>query len=187
MRVQKVRFFSRNVRQMYLDAFPPAERMPFPVMVAMSKLWNTDFLEFYDGDTLCGFVYLAHNRKLVFIMFLAVDETLRSKGYGSTILHEIQSRYSDKKIIVSIEPCNAAASDLALRTRRKAFYNRNGYQDTGYRMRLSGVEQEILICNGNFDKREFRLFFVLYSNGTVWPKIWRRETENHNKWQMKNK
>ena len=97
MRTQKVSFSSRDVRQMYLDAFPPAERMPFPVMVAMSKLWHTDFLEFYDGDTLCGFVYLAHNRKLVFIMFLAVDETFRSKGYGSAILHEIQSNIRKRK------------------------------------------------------------------------------------------
>ena len=55
---------------MYLEAFPSEERMPFPAMVAMSKLWHTDFLEFYDSDTLCGFVYLAHCRKLVFIMFL---------------------------------------------------------------------------------------------------------------------
>ena len=176
MRIQKVSFSSRNVRKMYLDSFPPAERMPFPVMVAMSKLWHTDFLEFYDGDTLCGFVYLAHNRKLVFIMFLAVDEALRSKGYGSAILHEIQSRYPKKKIIVSIEPCDAVAPDLAMRERRKAFYCRNGYWETGYRMRLSGVEQEILICNGGFDKGEFRLFFALYSNGTVWPKIWMQKT-----------
>ena len=94
MRTRKVSFSSRNVRQMYLNTFPPAERLPFPLMVAMSKLWHTDFLEFYDGDTLCGFVYLPHNRKLVFIMFLAVDETLRAKGYGSAILHEIQKRCS---------------------------------------------------------------------------------------------
>ena len=52
--------------------------------------------------------------------------------------------------------------------------------DTGYKMKLSGVEQEILISNGDFDKNEFRLFFVLYSNGTVWPKIWRNEMEKNN-------
>ena len=57
----------------------------------------------------------------------------------------------------------------------QAFYSRNGYRETGYRMRLSSVEQEILICNGEFDKREFRRFLALYSNGTVWPKIWRQE------------
>ena len=89
MQTRNVCLSSRNVRKMYLDAFPPAERMPFPMMVAMSKLWNTVFLEFSDGDTPCGFAYLAHNRQLVFIMFLAVDQALRSKGYGSAILHEI--------------------------------------------------------------------------------------------------
>ena len=176
LRAQKVSFFSRNVRQMYLEAFPSEERMPFPAMVAMPKLWHTDFLEFYDGDTLCGFVYLAHNCKMGFIMFLAVDEVLRSKGYGSEILHEIQRRYSDKKMIVSIEPCDEDAPDLARRAKRKAFYSRNGYRETGYRMRLSGVEQEILIGNGEFDQKEFRLFFALYSNGTVCPKIWRQDT-----------
>ena len=43
-------------------------------------------------------------------------------------------------------------------------------------MRWSGVEQEILISNGKFDKGEFHPFFALYSNETVWPKIWRQET-----------
>ena len=66
------------------------------------------------------------------------------------------------------------------------FYNaictggyKNGFLDTGYRMKLSGVEQEILISNGDFDKSEFLLFFVLYSNGTVWSKIWRNEKEKN--------
>lgn len=41
-------------------------------------------------------------------------------------------------------------------------------------MKLNGVVQEIIITNGEFIKREFRLFFALYSNGTMWPKIWER-------------
>ncbi len=66
------------------------------MIVAMSKLWNTEFLGFYDGNTLCGFTYLAHNSKIVFVMFLAVDKALRSKGYGSAILQDIQSKYQKK-------------------------------------------------------------------------------------------
>jgi len=111
---------------------------------------------------------------MVFIMFLAVDEKLRSKGYGSAILHEIQKIYPDKKITISIEPCDDKAPDIALRKRRKAFYMRNGYIETGYFMKLNGVMQEIIITNGEFVKGEFRLFFILYSNGTVWPRIWKQ-------------
>ena len=85
---------------------------------------------------------------------------------------EIKNRYPDKKIIISIEPCDDSAPDIELRKRRKEFYKRNGYNETGYMIKLSGVIQEIIITNGDFDKKEFLLFFILYSNGTVWPKIW---------------
>lgn len=114
----------------------------------------------------------AVNRKMIFIMFLAVDESLCTKGYGSAILKEIKNRYPDKKIMVSIEPCDDSAPDIEVRKRRKAFYRKNGYSETGYMIKLSGVVQEIMITNGDFDKKEFLLFFIFYSNGTVWPKIW---------------
>ena len=84
---------------------------------------------------MCGFVYLAHNRKIVFVMFFAVDKLLRSKGYGSAILQNIQSKYPEKKIIISIEPCDEVAPDIELRTRRRDFYMRNRYQETGYMMK----------------------------------------------------
>ena len=109
---------------------------------------------------------------MIFIMFLAVDGSLRTKGYGSAILKEIKNRYPDKKIMVSIEPCDDSAPDIEVRKRRKAFYRKNGYGETGYMIKLSGVVQEIMITNGDFDKKEFLLFFIFYSNGTVWPKIW---------------
>ena len=89
-------------------------------------------------------------------------------------MREIQSRYPDKKIIISIEPCDERAPDIELRKRRKAFYLRNDYRETGYYMKLNGVVQEIIITNGEFIKREFCLFFALYSNGIMWPRIWKQ-------------
>lgn len=174
IRNQKVKLKNADVKNIYFDSFPKNERMPFFMMVAMSKLWNTEFLAFYDGNTLCGFVYLAHNKKIVFIMFLAVDKTLRSKGYGSAILQDIQNKYPDKKIIISIEPCDKVAPDIELRARRKDFYIRNGYRETGYMMKLNGIAQEIIINNGEFDQKQFRTFFAIYSNGTMCPKIWKQ-------------
>ena len=52
MQIKKVRFRNSDVKSIYFDSFPKNERMPFSMMVAMSKLWNTDFLSFYDGDKL---------------------------------------------------------------------------------------------------------------------------------------
>lgn len=174
MNVKKVKLGHSDVKRIYFESFPKSERMPFPLMVAMSKLWNTDFLGFYEEDTLCGFIYLAHNRKIVFVMFFAVDAALRSKGFGSAILQEIQKKYPTKKIIISIEPCDETAPDIEIRKKRKAFYLRNGYKETGYMIKLAGVVQEIIIANGEFNKSQFKRFFVLYSNGTMWPRIWKQ-------------
>ena len=174
MNVKKVELGHSDVKRIYFESFPKSERMPFPLMVAMSKLWNTDFLGFYEEDTLCGFIYLAHNRKIVFVMFFAVDAALRSKGFGSAILQEIQKKYPTKKIIISIEPCDETAPDIEIRKKRKAFYLRNGYKETGYMIKLAGVVQEIIIANGEFNKSQFKRFFVLYSNGTMWPRIWKQ-------------
>ena len=147
--------------------------MPFGLMLAMSRLWNTEFLAFYDQDTLGGFVYMAAIRNITFVMFFAVAENLRSKGYGSCILNEVQAMHANHKIILSIEPCDTNATDIAQRFRRKKFYLNNGYKETGYFMKLGGKEQEILIRNGMFDKREFTLFFMQYSNFTMIPRIWK--------------
>ncbi len=172
---QKVRFSSTDIKRIYLEAFPKSERMPFFLMAAMSKLWNTQFLGFYDGDDPCGLIYLASNRKMVFVMFLAVDKRLRAKGYGSAILQQVKEMYPHKKILVSIEPCDDFAADLTLRKRRKAFYIQNGYRETGFRLKLNGIEQEILILNGEFVKKEFRSFFLFYSAGSIYPKIWEQK------------
>ena len=41
LEIQNVKMRSTAIRRIYLEAFPKRERMPFPMMVAMSKLWNT--------------------------------------------------------------------------------------------------------------------------------------------------
>ena len=172
LRAQKVKINNMDIKRIYFEAFPKRERMPFPLMVAMSKLCNTQFFGFYDGDIPCGFIYLASNRKIVFVMFFAVDKCLRSKGYGSFMLQQIKNKYPNKKIIVSIEPCDDIAPDIELRKRRKTFYMKNGYKETGYMMKLNGVVQEIMVTNGEFMKKEFCSFFLTYSFGSIYPKIW---------------
>lgn len=114
MVIKKVGFKNKEIKRIYFDSFPKNERMPFPMMVAMSGLWNTDFLGFYENEAPCGFVYLSNIGKTVFVMFLAVEKSLRSKGYGSAILDEIKNRYPDKKIIISIEPCHENAPDIEI-------------------------------------------------------------------------
>ena len=163
--VKSVRLSDRDIKRIYFDAFPKNERMPFFLMILMSKLWNTQFWGFYDGDTPCGFAYFAFNRKLLFLMFLAVYNSLRGEGYGSAILAEIRDKYPDKKLIVSIEPCEDTSPDIEIRKRRKAFYGRNGYGETDFQIKLSGVVLFLKIVQKSHD-RLFAIPFplILLSN-----------------------
>lgn len=174
LEIKKVKLSNKNVKKIYFDSFPKEERMSFLMMVLMTKITHTDFLAFYDKGKLCGFIYSATMENITFIMFLAVDKNIRSKGYGSKILEEIQRLYPNNKIIIPIERSDVEATNINDRIRRKNFYSKNGYIDTGYLIKLSKTEQEIIIKNGIFDKDELFNFFVKYSNGTMKPKIWKK-------------
>ena len=163
----------QKIKEIYTSSFLKKDRMPFWLMLIMAKMRNTEFIAFHDKYTLCGFVYMTTIENLTFVMFLAVDENIRSKGYGSRILDKIQSMHTDNKIIISIERCDEDAKDISQRIRRKKYYVNNGYVETGYLVELENKKQELLIKNGEFDEDEFCLFFKKYSNGTVKPKLWR--------------
>ena len=161
-----------KVKEIYTSSFQKEDRMPFWLMLLMARLPSTDFLALYDNNILCGFVYMATIKELTFVMFFAVDQTLRSKGYGSGILDKVQSLYPNNKIIVSIERCDETANDLADRVRRKNFYLNNGYTETGYLVELAKKQQQVLVKNGPFEPKAFTWFFIRYSNGTMLPKLY---------------
>lgn len=177
LRVEKVTRKNKKVKEVYMDSFPKKERMPYLMMLLMAKKEDTNFLAFYDEDVFCGFVYMARSNNIIFVMFLAVDRNIRSKGYGSKILNEIFSLYPNDKIIISIERCDVDAEDIDIRLRRKDFYLRNGFIESGYLIELEHIKQEIIVKNGQFDKDEFSSFLKKYSNGVMKPPIWK--AENH--------
>lgn len=147
-------------------------------MRAMAKMQNTRFLAFYEEALLCGFVYMAVAGNIVFVMFFAVEESLRCRGYGGRILAEIQAQHPAQKLSFPLKNVIGDVPDLEKRLRRKSFYLRNGFQETGFRIELEKQEQEIIIKNGTFDSREFSGFLKKYSNGTLRPPIWKADAEN---------
>ena len=97
------RISRKKIKEIYDSSFPKEERIPFWMMFLMSFTKTTDFLAFYDNDKLVGFSYMAKVNNILFIMFLAVDENMRSKGYGSNILNILKEKYSTAKVIMSID------------------------------------------------------------------------------------
>ena len=74
-----------DIRKIYLASFPKYEQLPFWVLRFLTVRKGIDTVGYYDGDELCGFTYTVTAGKILFVLFFAVKEELRGKGYGSAI------------------------------------------------------------------------------------------------------
>ena len=83
----------RQVRDLYLRAFPNEERLPWWVLFLNSCRRDIDLTAWLDGDRFCGFTASATVEGLHFLLFFAVTEDCRSQGYGSAILQAIQAQH----------------------------------------------------------------------------------------------
>ena len=173
LRKENVGFGSKDVKSLYNSSFPKQERLPFPALVALAKFWNTDFWAFYDHDRFCGFICNARDGQWVYVMFLATDAQLRSKGYGSAILQDTLACHAGKNVVLSYLAVDEAAEDYAERLRRRDFYAANGFTDTGYAMEMNGAKLDV-VANTDCNMEEFEQFFKNYSQGIMKTKLWKK-------------
>ena len=67
-------------------AFPPNEQIPMWLLRVLAFRKNVNFRAFYDDDQFCGVLYTVEDNKYIFVLYLAVNDRIRSKGYGTKIL-----------------------------------------------------------------------------------------------------
>ena len=107
----------KNVASLYEAAFPVEERLP---------LWH---LAYFDREVFIGLTYSIYTENLVYLLFLAVEESKQSQGYGSQILAQVKKEAGVRPCVLTIEPMDEeAASNRNQRLKRLAFYERHGYQ-----------------------------------------------------------
>lgn len=129
--------------------FPADELKP---LESILKLMSQDVYEcfgLFEEETLKAYAFLARqeNGKVFLLDYLAVCKTSRSHGYGSQFLSLLKAQYkSAEGIIIEIESLRTAhdEKDLAIRTKRLAFYERNGLIQTNVITNCFGVEFTIL-------------------------------------------
>ncbi len=144
-------------KSLYRKAFPRAERVP--VRFLMNKDVDSTLNACYDGELFCGFYATLTFGNITHILFLAIDDVIRRQGYGSALLELISYHYPQNRIILDIEAEDCTASNNEQRIRRKAFYEKNGYVESGIEYRWRGVPYKILIKNGTITENEFDAFW----------------------------
>lgn len=147
-----------QIEELYRSAFPDHERKPlYPLLQDTSGC--SEIISFYDKNLFCGFACLLNQRDLTHIIYFAIDDRLRKKGYGSAALTAMHDMKPFNRIIVDIEIENKQAANHEQRRRRKAFYLRNGYVESGVKYGWQSELYEILVLGGTISNKEFYTFW----------------------------
>ena len=118
----------KGLKDIYKEAFPREEKIPFWMLKMLTRDGRGEFYGVYDHEELIGLVYNVYYKDIIYISYLAIDDTKRGAGYGGRILQTIQKKYSDSRIFLCIEEMDPNAENYEQRVRRKAFYESNGFK-----------------------------------------------------------
>ena len=135
-----------DIKQLYMDAFPFEERIPFYIMVSVGNDRGVEFLSIYDDDTWLGFIHTLVGEKLSYIFYFAIDGSLRQSGYGSKIIREYKKIHP--KLSLAIEPIEEDSDNIKQRKKRLAFYEKNGFETLDTKVVEMGVEFELMGAKG---------------------------------------
>lgn len=135
-----------DIKQLYMDAFPFDERIPFYIMVSVGNDRGVEFLSIYDDDTWLGFIHTLVGEKLSYIFYFAIDGSLRQSGYGSKIIREYKKIHP--KLSLAIEPIEEDSDNIKQRKKRLEFYEKNGFETLDTKVVEMGVEFELMGAKG---------------------------------------
>lgn len=122
---------------LYTRAFPPQERIAWPLVHLLCLRRGVDLVAWYDEPGRAArpvaltWTVRRPGERLVYLFYLAVDESARGHGTGGRLLAELRSRFPGASVVLDIEPVVPEASNAEQRRRRLAFYERAGFRDTG--------------------------------------------------------
>ncbi|WP_252312668.1 GNAT family N-acetyltransferase [Sinobaca sp. H24] len=171
---KKHREFAK-VQELYYRSFPKNEQIPINLLLWKAKQSFVDFLVIYDEDKFVGFTYLITHKDLTYVLYIAIDATARSKGYGGRALAEIRERYPNNHIILNIEVIDKTANNYEQRITRRNFYIRNGYEGSTYLYQDRWSIYEVMVHGGKVNVEEFHALLKKFAGALLFsvfkPKI----------------
>ena len=159
-----------EIKRLYHTAFPKEELLPWWIVRLLTVQKCVDLTGYYKEDTFVGFTFTATTEDILFVLFFAVEENSRGKGFGSEILGCLQENNPEKTIVLNVEPLDEKAENNDQRIRRMAFYKKNGFYDTGYNIREVGGVFRVLATVPELDTAAYGKVFRKMTLG-----LWRPE------------
>ena len=135
-----------DLRALYESAFPDEERIPWDDLLRLVREMPLEFAEYRDGEELLGLTIVYPRTRLSWFWYFAVPEEKRGRGIGQRILSALLARYEGRSVVLDMEdPAQPDAPNTEQRLRRRAFYLRNGFRETGVGRTYGPVAMTILL------------------------------------------
>ncbi len=151
-----------GIRLLYETAFPENERRDLEDLID-EESEGMEFYAFYDEGTFVAMLSLLSYKDITHIMYLAVKEELRDKGYGGKVLSVLRDIKKGQRIIADLERIKPDAGNNDQRARRNAFYIRNGYSPSGVTYSWREEDYELYVNGGEFYEHEYKSFWRHFS------------------------
>lgn len=143
-----------SVINLYKTAFTTVRHVPAWILRLKLRKGRVGFNSIYDAKNWVGLIDFSQHGNVLFVHFFAIDDSMRSGGYGSRVLGYIKAKYADKTIILNVENLDQQASNYAQRIKRRAFYENNGFVASGLAVQDSSEQMDMLIYGGHVTKSE---------------------------------
>lgn len=161
---------TRQVHALYKRSFPQSEQIPLPFLHANALRRSCQFFAWFaEDDPRCvrALSYSFSAPDLVYIGFLAVNESYRGFGYGSQILQAFRRVYSDRVQVLEIEPVEEGHDNYEQRVKRLAFYEKNGFTPTQLVSHQGQNSFTVLSRNGTVTSKQLQKVFHTFGLGIV--------------------
>lgn len=156
----------RQVKALYYRAFPKYEQEAWSRLLFKRLFRRADFLVFYDQGQFVGLSYIIHHHGIHYVLYLAVNDWVRSRGYGSRILAQLKQRYAPDTLILDIEQPDVTAANNHQRLRRLRFYRKNGFTLTDRLTRTPAVTYQLLATRQQTDHAKVDNMFAWFNGRT---------------------
>ena len=145
-----------KINEIYTEAFPPEERKFSLSQMLEAPIFKSDMNAYYYNGKIIGLSVVMNLKTFVYGLFLAIDKTERSRGYGGKVVDKLIRDCGDAPFVFSIEDPSEECDNKEQRIRREAFYFKHNCFYAGYKGRYPGNDSCFcLMCSRKLDDYSF--------------------------------
>lgn len=148
-----------RIEALNAEAFPEPERTSYDDMLLAGKAGCGGLFAVLENGHFIGFTYLLWQEEIIYVYYLAVEPALRGRGCGSRIISALVEMYPGRIMALSAETPPDRSDRDDIRSRRIAFYERNGFVDDLKPVPWRGIPFDMMYRGGHIPDDRMKKFF----------------------------